>query len=328
MMINTGFLFAQLGGDRSFEFLNMPIGARVAGLGGVINSSTASDVNLFLSNPALLDTAVDNHLSWGYLNYYADVKYNTFAYAKRFKKIGMLGVGVQRLSYGEIDRYDQVGNQIGEFDAHETALVVSNSHTLGYFTMGVSLKYVNSAIDTYGAHALSMDLGGTFTHPEKELQVAVLFKNFGFVLSEFSATSDSQLPFDVQVGVTFKPKHMPFIFSMTAYNLTKVNGQYYDEDLEESEPSGFSKAVRHFNIGTEIILGPNVNLRAGYNYLVRQELQLEGVRGMSGVSLGAMIKVKAFEFSYTYTNYHADGGRSYFTVTSNLNRVLKKKSIL
>jgi len=327
MIFHASFLFAQFGGDQSFDFLNLPVGARSAALGGVIASSTADDVNLFVSNPALLDSANDNHLSWSYFTYYADVKLNTISYAKQFDKIGMVGLAVQRVGYGTFDRYDDLGNSNGTFDAHETAVVVSHSHTLGLFTMGANLKYINSGIDTYSSHALSMDIGGVFMHPVHELQMSLLVKNIGVVLSEFSGTSNSSLPFDVQLGLTIKPEHMPFRFSVTAYNLTQLQGDNYDPEFDEESGVG-GKIFRHINIGTELILGKNVNLRVGYNYNVRQELKLDNVRSMNGISLGFMIKIKAFELSYAFTNYHVSGGRSYFTLTSNLNTIFKKKSIL
>ncbi|WP_420582920.1 type IX secretion system protein PorQ [Reichenbachiella sp.] len=327
LWIQAGFLFAQV--DRSFQYLDLPIGARVAGLGGVISSSTDDDVNLFLSNPVLLDSANDNHISWSYLGFYADVKYNTLAYAKTFDKAGTFGIGIQHLGYGSIDSYDPSGNSVGSFDASETAVIVSHSHQLGVFKLGANLKYVYSGIYTYNSSALAFDIGGAFIHPEKEFMVSVLFKNLGFVVSEYSDTSNSSLPTDLQIGVTFKPEHMPFRFSFTGHNLLNPNENYTDENSSNGSKPGIADRIfRHVNIGTEVLLSRNVNVRLGYNHLVRKELSLSEKSGLSGMSMGLMARIKAFEFSYTYTTYHVDSGRSYFTLTSNLNRVFKKKSII
>lgn len=325
--MQAGFLFAQ--SDESFQFLNLPIGARVASLGGVVNSSTDEDVNLFLSNPALLDSANDNHVSWSYLGFYADVKYNALAYARTFDRAGTFGIGVQHLSYGSFDSYDDAGNSVGTFNANETALVVSHSHQVSLFQMGASLKFAHSGIYTYNSSALLLDFGGTFIHPEKEFIVSLLFKNLGFMLSDYTGTSNSSLPSDLQVGLTFKPEHMPFRFTFTGYDLLSLNESYYDESLtNQSKPGTVDRFFRHINIGTEILFGPNFNIRLGYNHKVRKELSLTEKSGLSGISMGLMARIKAFELSYTFTNYHVDSGRSYFTITSNLNRVFKKKSIL
>lgn len=326
--MQAGFLLAQI--EDAYQFLNLPIGARVAGLGGVISSSTDDDVNLFLSNPALLDTTNDNHISWSHLGFYADVKYNTLAYAKTFDKAGTFGVGVQHLGYGSFDSYDASGNSAGSFDANETAIVVSHSHQLSLFKFGINLKYVNSGIYTYNSSALIMDIGGVFIHPEKEFMVSLLFKNIGFVMSEYTDTSDTSLPTDLQLGLTFKPEHMPFRFSFTGYNLFNPNENYYDESIGEAanKPGIADRIFRHVNIGTEILFSRNFNIRLGYNHRVRKELRMSERAGLSGMSLGLMARIKAFELSYTFTTYHIDSGRSYFTITSNLNRVFKKKSII
>lgn len=328
LWIQAGFLFAQT--DRSFQFLNLPVGARVAGLGGEIVSSTADDVNLFLSNPALLDSANDNHVSWSHLGFYADVKYNSLAYAKTFKKAGTFGLGVQHLGYGSFDSYDPSGNAVGTFDASETAVVLSHSRQLSVFKLGASLKYVHSGIYTFNSSAVVMDIGGTFIHPEKQLAVSILFKNLGFVMSDYSKTSDTSLPTDLQVGLTFKPEHMPFRFSLTGYNLFYLNDNYFDESIQvdEDEPGAVDRVFRHINIGTEILFSNNFNIRLGYNHRVRKEMKLSEKAGLSGISMGLMARIKAFELSYTFTTYHVDSGRSYFTITSNLNRVFKKKSII
>lgn len=328
LWIQAGFLFAQI--DHSFQFLNLPVGARVAGLGGVVASSIDDDVNLFLSNPALLDSANDNHVSWSHLGFYADVKYNTLAYAKTFKKAGTFGIGVQHMGYGSFDSYDPSGNAVGSFDANETAVVISHSHQLSVFRLGASLKYVNSGIYTFNSSALVMDIGGTFIHPDKQLTFSILFKNLGFVMSDYSDTSETSVPTDLQLGLTFKPEHMPFRFSFTGYNLFNPNENYYDESiqLDESDPGVVDRVFRHINIGTEILFSQNFNVRLGYNHRVRKELKLSEKAGLSGISLGMMARIKAFELSYTFTTYHVDSGRSYFTITSNLNKVFKKKSII
>ncbi|MEO9853747.1 MAG: type IX secretion system protein PorQ [Reichenbachiella sp.] len=326
--IQAGFLFAQ--SDNSFQFLNLPVGARVAGLGGVIASATDNDVNLFLSNPALLDSTNDNHVSFSHLGFYADVKYNSLAYAKKFEKAGTFGIGIQHLGYGSIDSYDASGNSIGTFNANETAVTVSHSHQLSIFKLGANLKYVHSGIYTYSSSALALDIGGMFIHPNKELVISILFKNLGVVLSDYSNTSDSSLPTDLQIGITFKPEHMPFRFSFTGHNLFHPNQNYFDERLDagNSEPGIGDKIFRHVNIGTEILFSRNFNIRLGYNHRIRKELSLAEKSGLSGISIGLMAKVRSFELAYTFTTYHVDSGRSYFTITSNLNRVFKKKSII
>ena len=327
LLISTGLLYGQIGGKRIFEFLNLPSNARTAGLGGVVITSTVDDVNMFLSNPALLDSTNNNFLSFNYLSFYADIKYNSFAYTRNFNKLGTIGFGIQHVGYGSFDSYDATGAAIGKFDAGETALTISKNHTLGLFTLGVNVKYVQSLIDTYKASGLFMDFGGVFKHPEKELTIGLNFKSVGFLLSDYTSTGSSSLPFDVQAGITFKPQFMPFRFTFTAYNLARGNNTFFDQSISDAQdkPGNFDEIFRHINIGTELVLSKNFNIRIGYNHLIKQELKLSESAKGAGVSFGFMVRIKAFELAYTNTTYHASGGRSFITITSDLNKIIKKK---
>lgn len=329
LLINTGFLYAQIGGKRVFEFLNMPTNARTAALGGVVVSTTDDDATMFLSNPALLVPENHNHLSVSYMGFYADIQYSSFTYTRKFTKFGIMGFGVQRMGYGEFESYDASGNAMGKFDAGETAVTVSNSYKVGPFAMGVNLKFVQSSIYTYSASGLFLDLGGVYSHPEKELTIGLNMKSLGVLLSDYTDSSNGTLPFDVQAGITFKPEHMPFRFTFTAFNLNRDNVAYFDENQSslDDKPGQVDKIFRHINIGTELLLGKNFNIRLGYNHLLRKELRLTNTSGGAGFNFGFMVRIKAFELAYTNATYHASGGRSFLTITSNLNRILKKKTI-
>ncbi|HEY3429392.1 MAG TPA: type IX secretion system protein PorQ, partial [Cyclobacteriaceae bacterium] len=239
---------AQFGGQHSFEFLNVPGHARLAGLGGVNVSLNDRDVNFFLSNPALVGDSLSGSASAGYQFYVADIGMATFAYSQDFKTIGSVSFGVQHMNYGEITGYDASGVETGSFKSGETALMISKSHQVSNFRMGANLKTVFSNIAGYRASALLIDIGGTFIHPTQDLTLGLVFKNLGFVLSEYSEFSNSKVPFDVQMGATFKPEHMPVRFSLAAYNIA-TKGNAYDDPNDEDDPSSFDKFLGHINIG-------------------------------------------------------------------------------
>ncbi|MFY0652963.1 MAG: type IX secretion system protein PorQ [Cyclobacteriaceae bacterium] len=328
LVMSAAFSYGQIGGKRAFEFLNIPTNARAAGLGGVIISATDNDAAMFLSNPALLSSENDNYLTFSHLGFYADIKFNTLSYVKDFEKWGPVGIGIQRMSYGSFESYDAAGVATGKFDASETAITISKSHQVGPFTLGANLKFAQSSIYTYSASALFLDLGGIYSHPEQELVIALKIKSLGLLLSDYTDGNNADLPLDVQAGVTFKPKYMPFRFTFTAFNLNRENTAYFDSTISDSDnsPGQIDKIFRHINIGTEIVLGKNFNIRLGYNHLLRKEMRLISTAGGAGFNFGFLVKVKAFELAYTNATYHAAGGRSYFTFSSNLNRILKKKT--
>lgn len=282
---------------------------------------------MFLVNPALLVDDVHLRASISYVDYLADIRYTSLAYAQKMEKVGMWGVGLQYFDYGDFVGFDEAGNEAADFRARDFAAIISHSRTVGVFTLGASLKWAQSYLGTYTASAVLLDIGGTYKHPEKKLTVGLTIKNAGIVVNAFTDGADSKLPFDVQIGTTFQPEHMPIRFSITAYNLSRGDIAYYDSSLRnnQDEPGAVDKVLRHAAIGAEVLLSKNVNLRFGYNHLVRKELRLEETSGGAGFSMGLMFRVKSFELAYSRSFYHVAGGSNVFTLASDLSTYIKKK---
>lgn len=326
LLVTCGITCAQVGGQRSYEFLNVPYSARVSGLGGVNVSLADVDLNMVYSNPALTSDTLSGYLSFNYLSYFADINSFSFVYQHDFGKYGAWFFGANHFDYGTIESFDDTGADLGEVDAGETVIFIGRSHRVGHFTAGATFKFINSAIAGYTSNAIAMDLGGTFVHPSQSLTAGLVFKNVGLVTSAYTDTDEARLPFDVQVGASFKPSHMPLRFSFTGYNLYKGDISYYDRSQipDDDKPGAFDKIFRHIVVGAELLLTKNVNLRMGYNHLIRQELKLESTSGGAGFSFGLMFRVKAFEFAYSRGGYHVAGGSNNFTLTANTNLFFKK----
>jgi len=320
---------AQFGGQQSFQFLNLPVTAKSAALGGVLVTSPEADVQLFAHNPALIDSSLHHHAGLSYQSLVADIGYGSFSYVRNLGTVGTWGASIQFLDYGEFQGFDAAGTPTGSFNGSDIAFSISHARPLGPIKMGGSLKVVHSTIGGLQASALLMDIGGVFEWTES-LQLGLVFKNFGVVLSDYTDTGDAEIPFDVQLGLTFKPQYMPFRFTLTGYNLGLVNETLLDPNgtgLGEPQDLGTADRIfRHLAIGTEILISPNFNLRAGYNHLRRQELRLAETSGGAGFSFGFLMRIKRFELAYTRALYHVAGGYNYFTLTSNLNSYIKRKN--
>ena len=320
----------QIGGQRSYEFMNIPYTPRTVGMGGLNVSTAHEDINLVISNPALSSDSLSGLASFNYLSYFADIDVLSAVYQHDLGKLGHWFVGVNHIAYGSIESFDNTGVALGEFDAGETFITLGRSHRLDNFTLGASLKFISSALAGFNSTALATDIGGTFIHPNGQLTVGLVFKNIGWVLSDYTDNEDNELPFDIQIGTSFKPRYMPFRFTITAYNLYEGDIAYFDpaaDDPENEEPGTFDKVMRHFIVATELILSNNINLRVGYNHLIRQELSLEDTAAGAGFSYGLMFRIKAFEFSYSRGGYHAAGGSNSFAVTANTNLFLKRRNL-
>ncbi len=312
---------AQLGGKNSFEFLNVPNNARLAALGGINVSLSDRDVNLAFSNPTLIDDTLSGFASVNYQFYVADVGQATAAYAHTFKKIGLLIFGVQHLSYGKIKGYDPTGAELGDYNSGETALFMSKSHQISNFRFGATLKMAFSSIAGYRANAIMVDLGGLFVHPNQNFTAGIVIKNAGLVLSEYNPGSSSRLPFDVRIGATIKPEHMPLRFSLTAYNLSD---EYESGANKKNDTGTLNKIFRHVNFGAEVLIHRNVNLMIGYNYLVHQELRLENAGGIAGISFGFSANIKSFEFVFSRSAYVIGNAGYSFTISKNLKTLLSR----
>lgn len=315
----------QIGGKRSFEFLNVPANARLAGLGGVNVSLADRDVNFFFSNPALISDSLKGAGSASYQFYVGDIGQATFAYAHDFRKVGTVLFGVQHLNLGTLTSYDAAGMELGEFKSGETALVIGKSHQVSAFRLGANLKAVFSNMAGYRGSALMLDIGGTFVHPKQNLTVGLAIKNLGFVLSEYSETSSTNLPFDVQLGATFKPEHMPIRFSLTAYNLFRSGIPYYNAADGEEEPGAFNKILRRFNLGMEILLHRNVNALIAYNYNTHHELKLVNGGAGAGLCFGFSARIKAVEFVFSRGGYVAGQGGYTFTLSGNIDKMIRRR---
>ncbi len=298
-------------------------------MGSVNLSQGKEDVNAFAQNPALLDSAMHHLFSISYLNYIGGVNFSHLSFAKNFEKYGVWGINLKYINYGAIDSFDPTGLATGQVDANEFVLSIAHSRKTGVFSLGGSLKFALSNIAGFKANAILLDLGGSFQHPEKDLIVGLTIKNAGLVLQDYTELSNSDLPFDVQLGISFKPDHMPIRFSATAYNLYRADIAFFDPqgqigNVENEAPGLADKIFRHLIFAAEFVPTENFNIRIGYNHLVRRELRLEDISGGAGFSFGLMFKVKAFEFAYSKAFYHVAGNTNHLTLTSNFNKLIKK----
>ncbi len=325
----------QVGGQRSFEFLHLPATAELSGLGGVNVTLPHQKVNAFLTNPSSSTDSLSGDYAVDFMAYFAGVHMTTLSYAAKMPKLGKLSFGLRHLSLGTLQGLDATGQPIGEWSSGETAFIIGKAHRLGPFGIGANLKWVHSNIVGFRANALMVDLGGSFVHPNKDLTIGMVFGNLGFLINDYTTTSASKLPLDIQLGGSFKPKHMPFRFSITAHQLYQGDISYAEPVSPSNTPNltapagpGLGdKILRHFVFATELLLSDNFSLRMGYNALVRKELKLENAGGGAGFSYGLSFRIKSFAFAYSRGGYHATGGVHHLGIRSNITTLTRKNRI-
>ena len=311
-------------GMGSFGLSSLPAGGRSLALGGVQAALLdKEDLSFARDNPALADSISSGDFSLQYAPFFGGVNLLNASYAFKAGRVGILNVGLAYLDFGELDETDLTGETIGSFRPRNYEVRVGRSHRIGAFVLGANLKILSSQISSYSSSALAVDLGGVFDHPRADFQLGVVLKNVGLVLSDFG-TESTQLPVDLQLGLSFKPRYMPARLLMNASNTTENLSYFQSLPGDLDSPSLFDGIFRHLSIGTEWYLGRAFNLMLGYNRLRNQELKLAQGNFGAGLSFGFLLKLKKLQFLFSRSTYHAAGGVSTFGIQGNLEKLFKK----
>ncbi len=334
-----GALQAQIGGSHTYEFLNLPFSARTASLGGNLISVKDDDINLTMQNPSLLSPEMNDHLSFSFINYFAGVNYGYAVYSHTWKNIGSFSGGIQYVDYGSFLAADSAANIIGTFGAKEYSVNLGYARQLdSSFSVGATLKTIYSALEIYRSYGNAADLSGTYNNSKHLFTAALVIRNLGMQWKSYTHNVRETLPFEVQLGISKKPKHMPIRFSLIGTHLEKWNLTYEDpnnptptvdpltnEPIKENKLKTFSdKLGRHLIFGAEFIITKNFMFRFGYNYERRKEMKLETAPKTVGFSFGVGIKISKFHLSYGRASYYPQNGANHFTITVNLAEFYKK----
>ncbi|HEY4652020.1 MAG TPA: type IX secretion system protein PorQ [Pontibacter sp.] len=329
-------LAAQVGGQRAFTFLELPVSAKQAALGTINITAGGHDVNMVTANPALLNAEMDRQLSLSYTGYLADIKQSNLAYGFNHARLGRWAATISYLNYGNFVQRDATGQEEGSFNVNDYTFSLSHARQAEAFTLGATAKLAVSSIAGNKTVGLLADVGGVFKHPEQDFIVGLVFKNIGYQLKPFDDGERQPMPFDAQLGASYKPEHMPVRLSLTAHHLYQLDVVYLDpnakgrldangNEVKEEKTLG-DKVARHFVVGTEFIFSKNFQVRAGYNHLRRRELRLEDASGGAGLSLGAMLRVRTFELNYSSAYYHPAGASHYIILSTDTGALLQRKN--
>jgi len=326
-------LFAQIGGSSTYRFLNLPNSPRVAALGGNFVAISDNDLASGLNNPSLINAEMNNSLSLNFVDYFADINYGFASYSRTFEKAGSFAATMQYLNYGKFTYADETGvldENAGEFTGNELAFVLGWGRRLdSLFSIGANLKAITSSLETYNSFGMAVDVAGTY-HARSGFTASLIARNIGRQLTTYTPGSVEPLPFEIQVGLSKKLKHLPFRYSILFTNLQKWDLTYVDpaentvdpftgEVKTKSKAGEFTdKAMRHVVFGGEFVPTKNFSIRIGYNYQRRQEMKVESKRSTVGFSWGFGFKVSKFNFSYARSAYHLAGSPNFLSIAFNL----------
>ncbi|KJD34465.1 penicillin-binding protein [Tamlana nanhaiensis] len=315
LIVVIGYVsYAQIGGEHTYQFLNLISAPRQAALGGKVLTNVDYDVTQALYNPATINVDMDNQLALNYTSYLGGIGYGTAAYAYTVdRRTQTFHAGVTYINYGKFDGYDEDGNSTGTFSGGETALSLGYATQIGYsdFYFGGNLKLITSKLEEYTSFGAAVDLGLIYIDENLDFNAALVVRNLGSQITTYAGLQES-LPFEVALGLSQKLENVPIRWHVTFENLQQwpiafSNPSRTTSDLngnETEEKVGFlGEIIRHTILGAEIFPEGGFNIRVGYNFRRGEELRVLEQRNFSGISVGVGLKMNRLRFSYTHAKY-------------------------
>lgn len=291
--------FSQQSGE-VFRFLELNQHAKAAALGGNHPAIESADFSLFTINPAYLSLEQNQNLQASYINHLDDISFGSASYQHNFEGIGSFGISLHVLGYGDLTRFDEFGNDLGNFSANDLSLsigyameITENVH------IGALVTGIYSSLDTFNSSAISGSAGIYYLSGNKRTQLGASLRHAGFQLSTFNGRREP-LPFDISIGAAHKLETLPFRFYITTRNL-------HDWNLVTANDSGSpgtaDQIFRHFVFGNEILFSSNFIFRLGYDHLLHEQAKTGKRIDGAGLSMGFGVKVKTTEVDIARTSF-------------------------
>ena len=322
MMSTTVSVFAQLGGNATYQFLNLMSSPRQAALGGKVITNVDYDVTQALYNPATINVEMDNQLALNYANHLGDIRYGTAAYAYTVdRRRQTFHAGVTYINYGNFEGYDENGNSTGDFTGNEAALSIGYALQIGFsdFYAGANVKLISSKLEQYNSFGAALDFGVIYINEYLDFNAALVVRNIGTQLTTYAGLNEP-LPFEIDFGMSQTLENVPIRWHLTLENLQQwpiaiSNPARATTDLngnQTQEKVGFlSQIIRHTLLGLELFPKKGFNLRMGYSFRRAEELRTIDQRNFSGLSFGIGLKFNKLRFSYTHARYSLASNTSF-----------------
>ncbi|MBR1544239.1 MAG: type IX secretion system protein PorQ [Muribaculaceae bacterium] len=306
----------------AYQFLNVSPSSHVYGLGGHNIALIDDDINLIEQNPALLGPEIDNQVGLNYMRYIGGSNFMGARYGMGINEHCAWAAGLQYYGYGSMTATEIDGSVSGTFTARDLAVNATFSHDItDNLRGGINVKFAHSKYESYSSAAIAADLGINYYNPENELSLSLVVKNLGGEVKKFGDKRAS-VPWDIQIGYSQLLRSVPFRFSVTAYNLRYWHLPYYEPQDKSNASSDLikrdkfmSNLFRHLVFAAEYVPNERIYIGLGYNYKTRTDMSNYKRNFISGLSIAAGLRVKAFGFGIALAQPHT--GATTFMVNLN-----------
>ena len=267
-------------GTTGFNFLKIGVGARANGLGGAF-TGVSGDLEAPAWNPAGR-LGVKRSATVSVTRYLIDTQAGYLSVALPNER-RTIGISFNYFTYGDMQRTDEDGQELGTFSASDVAATVTVAQRMwnNRLTLGLNFKAVYSSIDQFTSDAYMVDLGAQVPGPLEGLILGASLANLGTVRSGYTDNFEDSLPVVFRVGFSHRPAHTPLpMFIVADFNLPNDNDPY-------------------LSFGAEISVAGGLYLRPGYS------LQQTGLQGEDalGLTAGAGFVMEKYRLDYAYNSY-------------------------
>lgn len=261
-------------GTSAAKFLQIPQGARAAGMGGAFIAVT-DDASSVFWNPAGSSKIDGSMAHFSAVNLYSQFDLSAVAVSHAIPDVGTLSASFISLSMDktEITTEEQPNGTGRYYDAQDVALGISFARKLSTeFSVGITAKYIQQRIWNETAEGIAFDVGTQYWVDFNNLVIAMSMTNFGsdlkydgedlnitylpnknYPISRLAParleTTADPLPLHFQVGVAMDLYSSDFVL---------VRGE-----IDATHPNDNTERV---NVGTEVNFMDRFYVRGGYRY--------------------------------------------------------------
>jgi len=292
-------------GSAGAQFLEIPVGARAAGLGGAFVGMQGDASSVFW-NPAGIADVNSKAVHFSYMEWFDYFDLNAASAAVYFDGIGTFAASVIVFSMDEMEiTTEENPNGTGRFfDAQDVMVGITYARNLtDRFSVGVSTKLISQQIWNETASGFAFDIGTRYRLDFQNLTIAMKMSNFGpdlkfegedlnviydksdiYPLNRLTPakleTEEYPLPLNFQVGIAFDIYNANFV---------KIRGA-----IDAVHPNDNDERI---NAGTEISFFDRLYLRGGYRYNYDDE------DFTFGAGANVPLNDTFIYFDYSYANY-------------------------
>jgi len=160
------------------EWLATYTSARTLGLGGAY-TAMADDPLGILSNPAGLSFMDQNEVRFESARLFEQTSINSFGFAVPGSRWPSLGFAIVSLGTGDIERTNDVNDNLGSFKESETAYLLTASKSVTpKIALGANFKMVQQSVESFNAGGFGMDLGA-IVQVSRDLRLGASVMNAG-----------------------------------------------------------------------------------------------------------------------------------------------------